>query len=271
MDENETQVPQLTTTKILELAEQMLNLTEQMDNLVNQMLNLAIPAERDGDDVDEGWTAEKFEGLVHEFLKKRYETQNRDGELYRLGAELKNFFEEQGWELTHEFTVKHIFFFSQGRRLFGINLFSSRLRLTFCSVSEEEARVIVPDYNFTSYPQYSQLVCQRGPSVENLRPFFQYVFMKHVNPLSEALDIVDALKQILEDYDYLEYDEATSKRINALRVKVTRLNADRDFSVTGHICRALEQVTGKRFFVPGVVNSQNRETEWTFFTLHEWT
>ncbi len=94
MNENETRVPQLTTTKILELAEQMLNLTEQMDHLANQMLNLAIPVEPEGKDVDEGWTTEKFEELVPEFLKKRYETQNRDGELYRLGAELKNFFQE---------------------------------------------------------------------------------------------------------------------------------------------------------------------------------
>lgn len=178
MNENETQVPQLTTTKILELAEQMLDLTEQMDNLANQMLNLAIPVEPEGNAVDEGWTTEKFEGLVPDFLKKRYETQNRDGALYRLGAELKNFFQEQGWELTHEFTVKHIFFFAEGRRLFGINLFSSRPRLTFCNVSEEEARVIVPNYDFTSYPQYSQLVCRRGPSVEDLRPFFEYVFAK---------------------------------------------------------------------------------------------
>ena len=176
MNENETRVPQLTTTKILELAEQMLNLTEQMDNLANQMLNLAIPVEPEGKDVDEGWTTEKFEGLVPEFLKKRYETQNRDGELYGLGAELKNFFQEQRWELTHEFTVKHIFFSSGGRRLFGINLFSSRPRLTFCEVTEEDVKSIVPEYSFTAYPQYSQLVCHRGPTVEDLRALYEFIY-----------------------------------------------------------------------------------------------
>ena len=89
--------------------------------------------------------------------------------------------------------------------------------------------------------------------------------------LWEDQKIVDALKHILEDYDYLEYDEVASKRTNGLRVEVTRLDADRDFSVTGHICRALEQAIGRRFFVPGVVThgSQNWEKEWTFFTVRE--
>ena len=176
MNENRTQVPQPTTEEVLELTEQILNLTEQMNNLVDQMLNLFIPTDPEDDSLDEGWTAERFEGLVHDFLKKRYETQNRDGELYRLGAELKNFFQEQGWELTHEFTVKHIFFFSGGRRLFGINLFSSRPRLTFCRVTEENVRSIVPEYSFTPYSQYSQLVCHRGPTVENLRVLYEFIY-----------------------------------------------------------------------------------------------
>ena len=176
MNDNRTQDTQPTTSQIFELAEKMLNLTEQMDNLANQMLNLAIPAKSEGDDTDEGWTAGRFKGLVHEFLRKRYEAQNRDGELYRLGAELKNFFQEQGWELTHEFTVKHIFFFSGRIRLFGINLFSSRPRLTFCRVTEDEVRLIVPEYGFTPYPQYSQFVCHRGPTVEDLRALYEFIY-----------------------------------------------------------------------------------------------
>ena len=81
---------------------------------------------------------ERFETLVPPLLKESvYEDQNRNGELYRLGAELKNFIQEQQWELNHQFAIKHIFFFSGDRRLFGINLFSSRPRLTFCGVTEE--------------------------------------------------------------------------------------------------------------------------------------
>ena len=218
------------------------------------------------------WTPERFEALVPEQFREPYEAKNRDGVLYSLGADLQTFFHKQSWELSPRFSVKHIFFFAEDRRLFGINLFSSLPRLTFCNVSPEEARGIVPQYDFTSYPQYSQLVCQRGPSVEDLRPFFDFVYRKHIMRLWEDQEIVDALKHILENYDYLEYDEAISKRTNGLGVKVTRLDADRDFSVTGYICRALEQTTGRRFFVSGVVihSSQDWEKDWTFFTVREW-
>lgn len=181
MNENRTQVSQPTTAEILELTEQILNLTDQMNNLADQMLNLFIPAGQEGNGPGNGWTAERFEGLVHEILKKRYEVQNRDGELYKLGAELKNFFQERGWELTHKFTVKHIFFFTGNRRLFGISLFSTRPRLTFCGVTEEDVRSLVPGYNFTAYPQYSQLVCHRGPTVEDLRPLFEFIYNNNVS------------------------------------------------------------------------------------------
>ena len=93
-------------------------------------------------------------------------------------------------------------------------------------------------------------------------------------PLRDDQEIVDALRQILEEYPYLEYDEALSQHTDGLRVKVTRFNAERDFSVTGHICRALGRSTGmqRRFFVQGVVTSESQdwETEWTFFTIREW-
>ena len=77
MNENRTQVPQPTTEEVLELTEQILNLTEQMNNLVDQMLNLFIPTDPEDDSLDEGWTAERFEGLVHDFLKKRSRSNGR--------------------------------------------------------------------------------------------------------------------------------------------------------------------------------------------------
>ena len=176
MHEKIAQNSHLATAGILEFTEQMLDLTEQMNSLIDQMLNLAIPTELEGGVPEEGWTIERFETLVPQLLKERYRDQNRNGELYKLGAELKNFIQGQGWELTHQFGVKHIFFFSGNRRLFGINLFSSRPRLTFCGVTEGDAKSIVPDCGFTAYPQYSQLVCQRGPTVEDLRPLFEYIY-----------------------------------------------------------------------------------------------
>ena len=156
--------------------EQMLELTEQMNNLIDQMFNLAIPTEPEVGVTGENWTVERFKALVPGLLRERYEEQNRNGELYRLGAELKNFIQEQQWELNHQFAIKHIFFFSGNRRIFGINLFSSRPRLTFCGVTEGDVRSIVPECSFTAYPQYSQLVCQRGPTVEDLRPLFEYIY-----------------------------------------------------------------------------------------------
>lgn len=89
--------------------------------------------------------------------------------------------------------------------------------------------------------------------------------------LWEDQKVVHALKHILKDYDYLEYDEAASKRINALKVKVTRLDADRDISAAGDICSALQKETGRRFFVPSVVTqgSQSWITEWTYFNVRE--
>ena len=85
--------------------------------------------------------------------------------------------------------------------------------------------------------------------------------------------VVQALEHILEGYDYLEYDEETSKRINALKVKVKKdhLNTKRDISVAGNICSALQRETGRRFFVPSVVTQggQNWNTDWQYFNVRE--
>ena len=94
MNEDRIQEPQPTAAEILELTEQMLNLTDQMNEIVDRMLNLSIPTEPEDHDTNEGWTPERFGALVPELLKERYEYLNRDGELYGLGAELKNFFQE---------------------------------------------------------------------------------------------------------------------------------------------------------------------------------
>ena len=91
--------------------------------------------------------------------------------------------------------------------------------------------------------------------------------------LWEDQAVVHALEHALKSYDYLEYDEAGSKHINALkvRVKADHLNADRDISVAGKVCRALEKETGRRFFVPSVVThgAQNWVKAWTYFNVRE--
>ena len=222
------------------------------------------------------WTPERFKALVPENMRDIYEGPNGGTELYSLGADLQSLIQEQRWELTLRFGVKHIFFFSGNRRLFGFNLFSTRPRFTFCGITLEEARSVGPQFEFTSYPQYSQLVCHRGPTVTDLRPLFEFVYRKHIMQLWEDQEIVDALKQILEEYCYLEYDEAASDSIVKLRVRVkeTCLEAERDISVMHHIKHELEGATG-RYYVPiinpvsGSPSQEIRDRGWTYFTLHE--
>ena len=250
-----------------------LELAQQVDDTL--LIASITPALQEIDSLaveNRGWGPERFEALVPENLRDTYEGPNGSAELYSLGADLQSLIQEQGWELTLRFGVKHIFFFSGNIRLFGFNLFSTRPRFTFCGITQEEARAVVPQYEFTAYPQYSQLVCQRGPTVTDLRPLFEFVYRNAMQLWEDDQEIVEALKHILEDYDYLEYDEEASRRSYGLRVKVTRFDVDRDFSVTGHICRALGHATGRRFFVPSVVThgSQNWDTAWRFFTIREW-
>ena len=127
---------------------------------------------------DTEWTPDRFKDLVPEVLRQRYDELELTDKLYELGAELKNFIQEQQWELTDRFWMKHIFFFHKDRRLFGFNLFSTHPRFTFCSITESEAEKIVPDYNFTFYPQYSQWVCERDATVTDLRELFEHVYRK---------------------------------------------------------------------------------------------
>lgn len=223
---------------------------------------------RIADGEHEYWTSSRFGELVPESLRGTYEAQNRGGELYSLGADLQALIQEQGWELTRRFGVKHIFFFAGNTRLFGINLFSSRPRLTFCGITDAEVRGVVPQYEFTAYPQHSQLVCQRGPTVRDLRPLFEYVFMKH--------DSISELNRILEGYPYLEYDESNSDGIVKLRVKVKEacLEVDRDSAVMHRIKNELESATG-RFYVPilnpgsDLPSQEILDQRWRYFTLRE--
>lgn len=127
---------------------------------------------------DTQWTPDRFKDSVPESLHQRYEDFGLTSELYTLGAELKNFIQEQQWELTHRFWMKHVFFFHKDRRLFGFNLFSTHPRFTFCGITESEARKIVPNYNFTSYPQYSQWVCKQKATVADLSELFKHVYQK---------------------------------------------------------------------------------------------
>lgn len=94
--------------------------------------------------------------------------------------------------------------------------------------------------------------------------------------LLEHQEPVRALKDILENYDYLKYDEGGSSSIVKLRVKVkeTHLDAERDIAVADHIKKKLTHATGRYYvliFNPktGSPLEDNRNKSWTYFTLHE--
>ena len=67
--------------------------------------------------------------------------------------------------------------------------------------------------------------------------------------LSENQEIVDALKFILENHCYLEYDEKSSKDQDYLKVRVDSSYVTRKSSFACTICLELEKATDKRFHV----------------------
>ena len=88
--------------------------------------------------------------------------------------------------------------------------------------------------------------------------------------LSENPEIVETLKRILKDYDYLEYDEDRSKD-DTLSVKVTAPDTERYFEISGKIRSKLEKSTNLSFFVPGpgsvYSEGADRTKTCTHFTL----
>ena len=67
--------------------------------------------------------------------------------------------------------------------------------------------------------------------------------------LTEDRQIVEALKQILEGYDYLEYDEIWPDR-DELHIKVTDLDAKRNGQTPIEIRLKLEDATNRKFSSP---------------------
>ncbi len=64
--------------------------------------------------------------------------------------------------------------------------------------------------------------------------------------LSEDQQVVEALKQILVDYDYLEYDEIWPDP-DELHIKVTDLDVKRNGQIPIEIRLKLEDATNRKF------------------------
>ncbi len=73
--------------------------------------------------------------------------------------------------------------------------------------------------------------------------------------LSANPKIVQTLKRILKDYDYLEYDENLSKS-DVLSVQVTALNTERDFNICENVRNKLVKSTNLSFFLSDTIYSE---------------
>ena len=125
-------------------------------------------------------------------------------------------------------------------------------------------------------------------TIENL-PTAQQDFFYNEEPFNVAADLagenptdsqikvylwlrtVEDLKQILQDYDYLKYDETLSNR-GLLRVNVAPLDAKRDIQVITDICHSLSEITCRTYcFTYGgsYTEADDLEEVWSFFTLRE--
>lgn len=125
-------------------------------------------------------------------------------------------------------------------------------------------------------------------TIENL-PTAQQDFFYNEEPFNVAADLagenptdsqikvylwlrtVEDLKQILQDYDYLKYDESLSKT-GLLRINVTSLDAERNDQVIKDICHSLSEITCRTYFFTyggNYTETDNLEEVWSYFTLEE--
>ena len=81
---------------------------------------------------------------------------------------------------------------------------------------------------------------------------------------------MDALKNILNAYPYLEYDEAETKRstIDSLKIKVTD-SRDIGVSVGSQIASELSKATGRNFTHPNPLNNPDPRSKRKYLTIME--
>lgn len=86
--------------------------------------------------------------------------------------------------------------------------------------------------------------------------------------LSENPNIIQTLKRILKEYDYLQYDEKRSKD-DVLSIQVTASDNERDFEICENVRDKLEKSTNLSFYVPGNAYTEGNDCvkAGNYFTL----
>ncbi|RKU08092.1 hypothetical protein C6501_17015 [Candidatus Poribacteria bacterium] len=86
--------------------------------------------------------------------------------------------------------------------------------------------------------------------------------------IAENPKIVQTLKRILKEYDYLEYDENRSKG-DVLSIQVTAPDTKLDFDICENVRGKLEKATNVSFFVSDSVYSEGADCAkaWSYITL----
>jgi len=111
----------------------------------------------------------------------------------------------------------------------------------------------------------------------NEEPFNVAAALADAEPTDDQIEMylwlsaIEDLKQILKDYDYLEYDGTQSSH-KLLQVNVTSLNAERNVQVITDICHRLSENTCRTYFFSyggSYRSGDNLEEVWSYFTLRE--
>ena len=88
--------------------------------------------------------------------------------------------------------------------------------------------------------------------------------------LSQDTKVVNALNDILEGIDYLEYSESKSKNQDFLHVDLTDPERDRNFSDIEDVIFKLRKSTGRKFYYASEeTGKQNLGTAWKYFMILE--
>ena len=162
------------------MLEEFLGLVDDLEDAILDEEHLRADTNTD----KETWTSERFANeILTDSIRSIYKENHGQyiEDIYKIGADIMNI--TSGMNIRCQPYVKHIFWFAGNIRLFGINLFSKKpaptvVGITEDDITEEEVKEYASPEDFTSYPQYSQLVFRSSIPIEQLKSLFEEIYLK---------------------------------------------------------------------------------------------